>query len=67
MHTEFGTYFLMLFPKNLIRYIIFQPMGTTSLSTLVSFSIAQQPEVMTINNLVLQQYFFILIMCSFIF
>ena len=33
-------------------------MGTTSLSTLVSFSIVQQPEVMIINNnLVLQQYY----------
>ena len=45
--------------------IFFQPMGTTSLSTLalVSFSMVQQPEV--INNLVLQQYF--LIICSFNF
>ena len=32
-------------------------MGTTYLSTLVSFSVAQQPEVVIINNLVLHQYF----------
>ena len=36
-------------------------MGTTYLSTLVSFSIAQQPEVVIINNVVLHQYFCVFI------
>ena len=60
MHTEFETYFLMLFHKNWIRY-----MSTTSLRTLVSFSIAQQPEVIIINN-VLQQYFFDYVFIQFL-
>ena len=45
--------------------MIFQPMGTTSLSTLVSFSIAQLPEVLIINNLELQQYFLIIFSFNF--
>ena len=59
MHTEVGTYFLILY---LIKtgYDFVSPWAT-SLSTLfrvlVTFSIAKQPEVMIINNLVLQQYF----------
>ena len=40
-------------------------MSTTSLRTLVSFSIAQQPEVIIINN-VLQQYFFDYVFIQFL-
>ena len=39
-------------------------MGATCLSTLVSFSIAQQ--VIIINNLVLQQYFFDYVFIQFL-